>query len=301
MKKRPTVSIITVNYKQAEVSNQLLASLQKLTWPELEIIVVDNNSGKDETDKIETRYANTRLIRNQENLGFAGGNNVGIKASTGEYVLLLNNDTEVGPGFIEPMVELLEQDPRIGAVSPKIKFYDQPEIIQYAGFTPMNPYTLRMRALGNREPDRGQHDRCGETSFAHGCAMMVPRRVIQRVGLMPEEYFLYYEEHDWSSAMRSLGYKIYYQPRSEVYHKESVSVKKNSVLKTYYVNRNRILYMRRNHPLLQRTAASAYLLLISLPKNVTAFLLRGEMKHLSAYFRAMVWNLVNPSRHGSTQ
>jgi GT2 family glycosyltransferase len=165
----------------------------------------------------------------------------------------------------------------------------------------MNPYTLRMRALGNREPDRGQHDRCRETSFAHGCAMMVPRSVIQQAGLMPEEYFLYYEEHDWCSAIRDLGYKIYYQPRSEVYHKESVSVNKNSVLKTYYLNRNRILYMRRNHPLLHRATASAYLLLISFPKNVTGFLLRGEMKHLSAYFRAMIWNLVHPSKYGSTQ
>ena len=295
---RPTVSIITINYKQAIVTNQLLASLQKLTWPELDVIVVDNNSGQESTDKIDTGYSNTSLIINSENLGFAGGNNVGIKASSGEYILLLNNDTEVIPGLIEPMIELLEKDSRIGAVSPKIKFYHHPDLIQYAGFTPMHPLTLRMRAHGYKEQDQGQHDQGGETSFAHGCAMMIPRRVVSQVGMMPEEYFLYYEEHDWSTAIRRQGYKIYYEPRSLVYHKESVSVQGESLLKTYFLNRNRILYMRRNHPYFQRVVATLFLLLISIPKNMITYLVNQQGNHLKVYCQALIWNLSNPSKHG---
>lgn len=288
-----TVSIITVNYKQAEVTNQLLASLQQLTWPEIEIIVVDNNSGRENADRIDTGYSNTRLIKNTQNLGFAGGNNVGIAVSTGKYILLLNNDTEVEPGFIEPMIELFEQNPDIGAVSPKIKFFHNPGIIQYAGFTRMNPFTLRMNAVGSRQPDNGLYDRSEETCFAHGCAMMVPRRVINEVGLMPEAYFLYYEEHDWSTAIKRKGYKIYYQPLSVVYHKESVSVQKDSLLKTYFLNRNRILYMRRNYTMFHRVAATFYLLLISVPKNMISFLVKRKHEHLKAYWSAMIWNIYN--------
>jgi GT2 family glycosyltransferase len=292
MKNTSFVSIITVNYKQAEVTNQLLASLQQLTWPEIEIIVVDNNSGAESLDRINS-YSNTRLIKNTQNLGFAGGNNVGIKASDGKYILLLNNDTEVDPGFIEPMIKLFEENPDCGAVSPKIKYFQNPDIIQYAGFTRMNPLTLRMKAIGNKQPDNGLYDQVEETNFAHGCAMMVPRKVINEVGLMPEEYFLYYEEHDWSTTIKRLGYKIFYQPLSVVYHKESVSVQKDSLLKTYFLNRNRILYMRRNHKMFYKVVATLYLLLISFPKNIFSYLVKREYSHMNSYFKAFIWNINN--------
>lgn len=289
MKNGRLISIITVNYKQAVVTNQLLVSLQQVTYPNIEIIVVDNDSG--DADLINTAYANVRLICNSQNLGFSGGNNIGIKASKGEFVLLLNNDTEVVPGFLEPLVELLIRFPGIGAVSPKIKYFDNPDTIQYAGFTEMNPFTLRMFPIGAKELDSGIYNHIKETPFAHGCAMMVRRKVIDQVGLMPEEYFLYYEEHDWSTAIRRKGYKIYYQPKSVVFHKESVSAKKGSILKTYYLNRNRILYMRRNFDVYTKVVATIYLLFVSIPKNILSYLVDRNFRHLKAYLSALLWNI----------
>lgn len=291
MKNNTLVSIITVNYKQALVTNQLLTSLQQITYPNVEIIVVDNNSGEKDVDLINTDYANVKLICNSQNLGFSGGNNTGIKVSKGEYILLLNNDTDVEPGFLEPLTELLERFPYIGAVSPKIKYFYNADTIQYAGYSEMNPFTQRVFAIGSKKPDSRVYSHIQETHFAHGCAMLVRRKVIDQIGLMPEEYFLYYEEHDWSTAIKRGGYKIYYQPRSVVYHKESVTTQKDSTLKTYYLSRNRILYMRRNIKGYYKFVATLYLLFISIPKNILSYLIKRKYKHLKVYLCALAWNI----------
>ena len=297
MKKNyPLISIVTINYNQADVTNQLLKSLSEITWPNIEIILVDNNSRKENYLKLNASYKNVKIIRTHKNLGFAGGNNVGMKQANGSYILLLNNDTEVPTGFIEPMVRLFENNNSIGAVSPKIKYFSQPEIIQYAGFTKMNPFTLRMKAVGNKQMDNGSFNTVEETAFAHGCAMMIPKRVLNNVGPMHEDYFLYYEEHDWSNAIKKAGYKIYFQPESEVYHKESISIQKNSPLKTYFLNRNRILYMRRNLNWLNRISSMFYLLTVSIPKNVLSYTFKKEKDHLYAYLDALVWNVTNTTK-----
>ncbi len=296
MKLMPLISIITINYKQAIVTNQLLASLDKVTWPIIEIIVVDNNSGKKDLVKLNTDYSSVQLICNDKNLGFAGANNIGIKASRGDYILFLNNDTEVEPNFLQPIIEIFNKCENIGVVSPKIKFFNRPNTIQYAGYPAMNPFTLRMNAVGEHKIDDGTYNKPVETQYAHGCAMMVSREVINKVGLMPEEYFLYYEELDWCSAIRKNGFKIFVQPNSEVYHKESLTVKKHSPLKTYFINRNRILFMRRNFSWFYRIISTLYLLFISIPKNAFTFLIKREFKHLQAYIDAIIWNVSNKTR-----
>lgn len=290
------ISIISINYKQAEVSNKMLESLQKVSYKNFEIIIVDNNSGEDDVKKLNLNYPGLKLIRSKRNLGFAGGNNLGIKEATGDYILLLNNDTEVDPGFLEPMLEAFGKHKNAGALSPKIKFFDDPKTIQYAGFGGMNPFTQRMKTIGNHQEDNGDYDMFTETPFAHGCAMMLPRSVIDEVGMMCEDYFLYYEEHDWSENIKRAGYKIYYQPASVVYHKESMSVQKGSSLKTYYLNRNRILFMKRNYGLLTKLLAIPYLALVSIPKNIITFAIKKEKEHLSAYLDAISWNITGHTK-----
>jgi GT2 family glycosyltransferase len=290
MPAKPLVSIITINYNQSAVTNELLKSLSNIKTPLFEVIVVDNASSNYDEQKIDTSYPFVKLVISAENLGFAGGNNLGYRHAKGEYILLLNNDTEVPPDFLVPLIELLENDPKIGAVSPKIRYFEKPDTIQYAGFSPMNKLTLRMHAWGFKEVDRGQHDQLRETNFAHGCAMMVPRRVIEVVGIMTEDYFLYYEEHDWSSRIRAAGYKIMYQPRSLVLHKESISIQKNSPLKTYYISRNRILYMRRNLKGAQKWIPALYLLFVSVPVNLLRYLISRQKEHRNAYIRALTWH-----------
>lgn len=287
----PLVSIVTINYRQAEVTNALLASLRAVQSPAFEVIIVDNASGKEDVIKLDLSDEYVSLIRNDKNLGFAGGNNVGIRQAKGEYILLLNNDTVVAPDFMTHMVHTFETYPKVGAVSPKIRYFDQPDTIQYAGFSEMNPFTMRMHAIGYQEKDEGQYNTPRYTPFAHGCAMMVPRAVIEEVGEMPETYFLYYEEHDWSTQIRRAGYSIYYQPDSLVLHKESISVQKNSPLKTYYLNRNRILYLRRNLRGWSRWLASLYMLFVSIPKNLLQFRMGKDNRHWKAYRDALRWHI----------
>jgi GT2 family glycosyltransferase len=289
----PLVSIITVNFNQTKITLELLESLQKISYPNIEIIVVDNASQTDDIEILKQQFPSIILIKSDKNLGFAGGNNLGIYQSHGKYLLFINNDTEVPEAFLEPLVNKLESDKTIGVVSPKILFFYNPDTIQFAGYTEMNPYTMRNNLVGYRQKDNGNFDKSGYTPFAHGAAMMVPRSVIERVGLMADIYFLYYEEHDWFSRIKKAGYKIYFVADSKIYHKESMSTGKDSPLKIHYIARNRILYMRRNINGLHFFISLLFQIFISIPKGYTQYILKRKFKHLAGFHKAMIWNLEN--------
>ncbi|MEX1238609.1 MAG: glycosyltransferase family 2 protein [Cyclobacteriaceae bacterium] len=289
----PLVTIITINYNQLKLTCELLDSLRKIAYPAVEIIVVDNHSKEDPTSVITEKYPEAKLIVSAENLGFAGGNNLGIKASTGDYILFLNNDTEVHPDFLEPLVSLFESNAKAGAASSKILYHNSGETIQYAGSSSIDPFTGRSKSIGYGEKDNGQHNALRETELAHGAAMMVPRRAIDKVGLMPEFFFLYYEEVDWCESIKKAGYKIYFVPDSKVYHKESMSVGKGSTLKTYYMTRNRVLYMRRNTTGLKKITWILFFLLVSLPKNALMYTLKTDIEHAKAFWRGLFWNVTH--------
>ena len=295
MKVHPRVSIITINYNQLQVTCELLDSLRKLTYPDVEVIVVDNFSVDDPTSIIRSQYPEVKFIRSGRNLGFAGGNNLGIIASTGKYLLFLNNDTEAHPGFLEPLVNLFETTPQAGIASSKILYHNSGETIQYAGSTCINPYTGRNKRVGFMEKDRGQHDLLKETDLAHGAAMMVPRHVVEKVGMMPEFFFLYYEEIDWCESIKRAGYKIFFVPASKVYHKESMSIGKKSTVKTYYMTRNRLLFMRRNTSGTKKLAWIFFFLLFSLPKNALTYLMKREIDHSKAFWKGLLWNITHLS------
>ncbi len=287
------VSIITVNYNQPVVTTELLASIKNISFKDLEVIVIDNASVDDPTKLFKSVYPEAIVIRSSENLGFAGGNNLGIKASVGEYLLFINNDTEITEGAIETLLALFQQVPKLGVVSPKL-YYCLPNrtipIIQYVGSTEVHPLTGRNKTIGILEEDRGQYCTPKMTAYAHGAAMMVARNVVEKVGMMPEEFFLYYEELDWCAQIKRAGYTIYVEPRAVIYHKESVSVGKLSLLKTYYINRNRILFMRRNKSEVTFFLFTLFLWMISVPKNIMIYLFKGELQHLKVYLKAVWWN-----------
>lgn len=291
----PLVSIVTLNYNQPAVTCALLASIQTLTYPCIEVLVADNNSTDDPSQTIAAlRYPNVRVIVNPANLGFAGGNNTAIRQAKGDYILLLNNDTEVTPDLIERLLEPFASDGSIGITAPKIRYHQYPDTIQYAGYSTMNPYTGQAWALGSHQLDRGQFDQAGPTPFAHGAAMMIRRDVIERVGLMYDDYFLYYEELDWCWQISRAGYGIYYQPTALVYHKESVTVGKSSPLKVYYQTRNRILFIRRNMARQQQLVFFLYYILLAFPKNSLYYALTGQLSRLSAFWRGTFWHLAHP-------
>ena len=245
MSNRPLISIVTVNYNQTDVTCALLTSLQEITYPNIEIIVVDNGSAPSCAGLIARKFPHVRLIESPANLGFAGGNNLGLQQARGEFFMLLNNDTEVSPFFLDPLVKAMQQHPEVGVCAAKLRFYDQPDRIQFAGSTPIHPLRMASNAIGYGLKDEGQFDKPGYTHLAHGAAMLVRRKAVQKAGLMPEEYFLYYEELDWCERIKKAGYRIFFVPDSVVFHKESVSIGKATAFQVYYKTRNRILLARR--------------------------------------------------------
>ena len=247
-----TLSIITINYNGIKDTCELIDTLP-LEDEAIEVIVVDNASKEDEATQIEQRYPQVKVIRSKENLGFAGGNNLGIHAAHGKYLFFLNNDTllrckkeDVRCKIFQPLIDRLESSPKIGMVSPKIKFSWGNSPIQFAGYTPLSKITLRNRSIGCGEQDNGQYNTAHPTPYAHGAAMMIKREVIEKAGMMPECFFLYYEELDWSMMICRAAYDIWYEPACTIYHKESQTTGQDSPLRTYYITRNRLLFAKRN-------------------------------------------------------
>ena len=271
----------------------MLQSLSQITYPNIEVIVIDNASPDDNPGIIKERFPWVTLILNAENLGFAGANNEGIQRSRGDYILLLNNDTVVTTGFLEPLIRKMQSDPLIGAISPKIKYFYEPDTLQFTGITPINPYTGRSQGIGFGKKDTGQFEIDTLSAFAHGAVMMISREAIRKIGLMSVAYFLYYEELDWGYRLRQAGYKIYYVHDSLVFHKESVSIGRLSPLKTYYLNRSRWLYIRRNVKGYKFLISILFQFFFSIPKNSILYLLQGRKDLFMAYHSALWWHVKN--------
>jgi hypothetical protein len=293
---QPLISIITVNYNGLKYTEELLNSIQKQSYKNIEIWVVDNASKENPVPYFNENYPEIKTIHSEKNRGFAGGNNLAIKEAKGDFLFFINNDAEITEGVLEKLVALFYNNTKLGMASPMICYYKAPpsveqDFIQYAGMTEVHPVTARNTILSERTYDEGQHKLPFTTAYAHGAAMMIKREVIEKVGLMYENYFLYYEELDWSARIRRLGYEIMVEPRAKVYHKESVSVGTISPLKTYYLNRNRILFMRRN--VTNILPFLIYLTTIVIPKNLIFFILKGQIAHARVFIKAIWWHVKN--------
>lgn len=299
-----SVSIITVNYNQFEVNIALLKSIKEHPGSHhLEVIFVDNGS-VESVESVATLlqhqaiykeiYPELVYIRSEENLGFAGGNNLGIAVAKHKHLLFLNNDVEVTPNFIDSMVATMEGNSEIGLLSPLILFFDHPNIIQYAGFTEMNFITCRNRSIGGGETNEQQYatdDR--ETGYCHGAAMMCRKADLDQIGIMAENYFLYYEELDWCERFKNAGKKIWFTGGAHIYHKESISVGKESRLKTYFMTRNRMLFIRKNTGWANTLLFYIYFICVASTKQILFHLLNKRPDLAKCVVRGIFWNFTN--------
>jgi GT2 family glycosyltransferase len=246
------------------------------------VIVVDNASRINEAEKISAKYPLVKTIRSEQNLGFAGGNNLGIKEASGDYLFFINNDTYLKDFNISALIDRLNSSDEIGMVCPKIRFAWENNPIQFAGYTPLSRITLRNKAIGYNEQDKGQYNEDHPTPYAHGAAMMAKREAIEKVGVMPECYFLYYEELDWSMMFRRAGFQIWYEPACTVFHKESRSTGVNSPLKAYYITRNRLLFISRNEKSNIRFASYIYIIAVVALRDIIKYLFKGQFRQINA-------------------
>ena len=276
------LSIITINYNGLKDTCELIDTLP-LNDEDIEVIVVDNASTQDEATELERCYPQIIVIRSDKNLGFAGGNNLGIQAAHGKYLFFINNDAILPlPSAISHLLTRLKSSDQIGMVSPKIRFTWGKQPIQYAGYTPLSKITLRNKSIGFGEDDCGQYDIAHPTPYAHGAAMIVKREVIEKAGMMPECYFLYYEELDWSMMTHRAGYEIWYEPSCTIFHKESQTTGQQSPLKTYYITRNRLLFAQRNINGSERYLTYLYIIGVVAVRDILKYFCKGQVNMAKA-------------------
>lgn len=280
------VSIITVNYNGLADTCEMIQSFRRHETHPYEIIVVDNGSQMPEGEEIKKRYPDIKLVLNT-NTGFAGGNNAGLKVAEGNYLFFLNNDTIIKEPILEALVSRLESDPKNGGASPMLKYSYAPDTLQYAGFTPFSPITLRNSSIGFNEKDQPRYRTARTTPSMHGAAMMVRRDVVQQVGPMTEVFFLFYEEFDWSARILRAGYQLWYEPAAVVYHKESMTARKGTPLREFYLSRARILYARRNVTGCRKWLSCLYIFFVAAPKKTINYLIHGKLQLAAAVVRGI--------------
>lgn len=249
----PRVSIVILNWNSYQVTLDCLLSLRKMDYRNFEVVLVDNGSVDDSPVKLLENVPEIRLIRNATNLGFAGGCNVGIRDALHrgtDYLLLLNNDTIVAPDFLSQLVAAAESDEKVGAVSPKILFFDRPDRLNYAGGEHRR-WRLFPKVFGLRQLDDGSYDKIREVSFLTGCAFLIKARAVRQIGVLEEVYFHFYEDIEWSLRVLKAGYKDLYVPSAVVWHKEHYVTNKNqgNGFIEFYLARANMIFARKHVPL----------------------------------------------------
>jgi GT2 family glycosyltransferase len=245
---QPAVSIIVLNYNGRQDTMACLRSLEHLTYSRASTILVDNASADGTVDAVRQAYPNVEVIETGANLGFTGGNNVAIKHALdngADYILLLNNDTIVAPDFLNVMVEVMEQDPTIGVTGPMIYYHSNPEMIWTAGGTiDWKHGTTSM--IGLNQLDMSQFGLSPtHVDFVTGCALLARREVWEKVGMLDDKFFMYYEETEWCVRATRAGYKIALVPMAMIWHKISIEERATSPRTYYYMVRNRLLFLNK--------------------------------------------------------
>jgi len=257
----PLVYIVTLNWNGLEDTLECLESLQTLNYPAVKAVVVDNASKNDEARTIAQKFPNAAVLEQSKNLGFCGGCNVGIKyalENDADFIMLLNNDTLVPPELIEKLLAGFENLKDAGAVSPIILEYPATEKIWFS----------RARWEGAEaqfrlsKPDEKYEDFAGQnpylSDFACGCCLFAPATMFENIGLFDERYFAFYDEAEWCSRLKEKGFESYVIPSAFMYHKVSRSTP--SLVSTYLLSRNRLLWMKENLPAGEKIKSMPYLL-----------------------------------------
>jgi GT2 family glycosyltransferase len=263
MMSSPKVSVITVNWNNFNDSAECLESLRKATYPNFEVILVDNGSAGDDVSLLKQRFGDSiRLIFNEKNSGFAGGCNIGIRdalARGADYVVLLNNDTVVAPDFLEGLVSVAEGDKKVGVAGGKVFCYELPELIWFAGGI-INYRTGRTPIKGSGEADKGQFDEIAKVDWISGCFMFVSRDVFQSAGLLDERFFFGWEDVDFCVRAARKGFKVLFVPESRIWHKGFGVNKRDRLMgmPVYYATRGQFLFMDKHFAKPQLAVAWLY-------------------------------------------
>ena len=283
------IYIILLNWNNEEDTIECIESLKKINYNNYKIIVIDNGSEEKSVQKIEKKYSDLCIIKNRSNLGFAGGNNVGIKYAIDndvDYVLLINNDTIVEENFLTELVVVGDADEKNGLLGSKIYFHSEKNRIWSAGGK-VNWLKNKGTHIGLDEIDEGQYDKIKEVDYLTGCCLLIKKEIIEKIGVLEEDYFLYYEDTDFSLRAQNVGYTCVYVPASKIYHKISRSTKPGSANYIYYHVRNGLVMAKRTGNTLTRIALYPYCLILFLKQIVKIIFIPKKRLWAKAVLRGL--------------
>lgn len=284
----PKVVIIVLNWNGRDLTADCLDSLQRVVYQNFEVILVDNASTDGSQQFFKERYPNVAVLENKENLGFAGGNNIGIQEAlrrNSDYVLLLNNDTVVDIDFLSALVKAGESDRKIGMLNPKIYYYDRPNVLWYAGGE-LSLFSGMSKHYGFRQVDHGQFDCPRDVDFLTGCAFFIKREVIEKIGLLDEIFFCYSEDADWTIRARKAGYRGYYEPAAKVWHKIGASA--SGDISLYWGTRNAMYLVYKHTAQVQFIIFICRFFVVWVLLQTVKLIISRDIKSLNAIYRGFM-------------
>lgn len=255
---------------------ECLDSLGRIDYPNYQILVVDNGSTDGSQELIKNKFPSVILMENESNLGFVEGNNRGINyaiENKADYIFLVNDDVVVSPSVLSTLVDIAENDRKVGILGPMIYHYDEPNRIQSAGGK-IHWGKGRASHQGWDEIDYRQYNGNRDVDFLFGCAFLIKRSVIKKIGLMDPAFFMYFEEADWCFRAKKAGYKVVCVADSKVWH-HNVN-RENSPVFVYYFTRNNLLFMKKNASWHTWTCFLPYFLFNSILKKIGKWMIKGE-------------------------
>lgn len=291
----PFVIVVIPNYNLINDLAECLDSIKISNYDNLLTIVVDNGSTDDSLKVLKESYPWVKMIRSEENLGYAGALNLGLRQGLslgGEYFLAMNNDTIVPPDMIRQLVNVMESDQNLGMSAPKVLYYDDPKITFSLGdkIYPLLPVPVR---FGRKKKDKKHAEGVLEFDYLFGCALFIRRELVEKIGLFDTSYFMFFEDADYCRRARLAGFKLGRVLDASLLHKASLSVKRQRPLMVYLRARNRSRFYRRYKHGLHPIFTFLVLLLGSLWK-MALFLLRGDFSAIKPYVKGAIQGLFEP-------
>ncbi len=291
----PSVCIIILNWNTANDTIECIESLKNVRYPNLDIVIVENGSKDDSYDHLLKYDINLSIIRLNDNRGYAGGNNVGIKYAVKnnyKYILVLNNDTIVQPDFLVPLIDTVENNSQIGLVTGKVLHYENPNRIYGACGKFSRIFCSGINGNSNEliGPNNTYRYGFSKVTFISGTMMLIPSKIINEFGMFDEKYFLYFEDLEFSRRI-SNKYLLAYVPSSVIHHKSGGGTKWTNYTLTYlyYHTRNRIWVFKDEH-ILYRTYVIIFSLLIAVTKTFVIILGRNSLKQFPTKHVKAIWN-----------
>jgi GT2 family glycosyltransferase len=287
---QPSVAVVILNWNGRKFLEKFLPSVLSSTYSNMEIIIADNASTDDSVAFIQSNYPQLRILNNTTNEGFAKGYNTALKQVESDYYVLLNSDVEVTPQWITPVIDLMEANPKITACQPKLLDFNNRSTFEYAGASGGwidsfgYPFS-RGRIFDTCEKDHGQYNEAVPCFWASGAALFVKAKAFWQVGGFDEYFFAHQEEIDLCWRLKSLGYEVYVQPQSVVYHVGGGTLPKGNSKKVFLNYRNNLIMMAKNLPLVTMVTKLPFRILLD---GVSAWraLLKGDWGYWVAIFKA---------------